>query len=70
MTDRRNTCDLGQNCICNRDGEPYCAHQYRDPDRFSVKLAVGILIACVAFVLLGCGVVAFRYWTAIWSVQP
>jgi len=61
MTDRRNNCDLGMNCLCDRDGEPYCAHQYRQPEGISFILALTIFAISSALVLVPLALVAFRY---------
>lgn len=61
MTDRRSNCDLGINCLCDRDGEPYCTHQYHKPERISFALALTIFAISSALVLVPLALVAFRY---------
>lgn len=62
MTDRRNNCDLGINCLCDRDGEPYCTHQNRQPERISFALALTIFAISCGLVVVPLAVVAFRYF--------
>lgn len=62
MSDRRNNCELGANCICNRDGVPHCAHLNQDTSRTPFILAILILATSVLFVGIGMSVVAFQYW--------